>query len=764
MTTLGRRVKRVEDPLLVQGHGCYVGDLRWPDTLHAAFVRSPHAHARILEIDSTEARAMPGVIAVYARANLPELASDSTVIQMPPNLRGHGLQPLASDMVRYVGEPIAVVVAEDPYVAADAVEAVWIEFETLAASMSVQPGGEPAIWSDVPGNVAGTISLGYGDLDESFDRADVIIEQTFSFARSAGAAMEPRSVAAKPGGENGVALTIWDSTQIPHGVRDTISAYLGLERDAVHVIAPDVGGGFGVKGRIYPEEYVIPVLALRHNRPVVWVAARGEDLLTTCHGRGQEHTVRMAARHDGTVLTLHDTIVQDAGAYTPNGVQVPLTTARHLMGPYRMSALRADITGIYTNRIMSSPLRGGGRPQGVFVTERMMDRLAQRLCMDRAEVRRRNLLQPDEFPYDTQMPAGGGTTVIYDSGDYPRYLQTALDTIGYGDWIERQREAREQGRYLGLGIVSFIESTGMGTEGASVGIDGEGMVSVAVGSPNGGQGHATTFAQMAAEQLDVPLEQVRVTSGDTQAYSSGTGTFASRMGTFGGNAVRHASLAVRQRMLDLAADMLEIAPDDLEVADGRVSVRGAPEQGVELAAIATRAIEQGAPLHESCTFAPEHGTTWAGGANAAIVEVDIHTGLVQIVRYLVVHDSGTIVNPTVVEGQIHGGVAHGIGNALYEAFVYSDEGQPQTASLADYSIPTVHEVPNIEIQHFETPSPFNPAGIKGAGEGGTIAAIPTIVSAVEDALTPFGIQLNSVPLQPQDLAMRIAEARQSTSA
>jgi CO/xanthine dehydrogenase Mo-binding subunit len=556
-----------------------------------------------------------------------------------------------------------------------------------------------------------------------------------------------------------VRLTLWDGTQAPHNARDALARYLGLEADEVRVIVPDVGGGFGPRGRVYPEEYVVAALALHLARPVRFVATRTEDLLTTAHGRGQVHYARLAARADGTVLGLRDHIIQDAGAYTPSGVIIPLNTARHLMGPYRMPALEVRITGVYTNRVISSPLRGGGRPQGIYVIERLMDRLAARLGLDRAEIRRRNLLQPDEFPYDTGMPALGGTTVVYDSGNYPAYLQRALEAIGYDDFRWEQGEARQAGRYLGLGLAAFVESTGGGSEGARVAIREDGTISVAVGSPSNGQGHATTFAQMAAERGGAPIDAVHVTSGDTGAFPWGTGTFASRMGQYGGNAVSLAAQAVRARALQLAADLLEISPHDLDMADGRIGVKGVPERSLSLAQVAQEAAARGETLEESRSFQPSPGNTYAGGVNAAVVEVDVETGHVSILRYLVIHDSGIIVNPMVVEGQVHGGVAHGIGNALHEAFVYGEYGQPATATLADYSIPGAGDVPKIEIIHFETPSPFNPEGIKGAGEGGTIVAIPTLVSAVEDALSPFGIEINDVPMQKETIALAVARAR-----
>lgn len=755
VNAVGARVPRSEDPRLLRGEGEYVADLRLTGALHAGFVRSPHAHARIRAIDLSGALVLPDVVAAYSHADLPEFGDPTPAEQVPENMMAHGYYPLARDTVRFVGEPVAVVLAEDPYVLADALDAVLVDYEPLPAVLYVDRAQDngPAVWEDAPGNVAASTTLGFGDVDAAFETASVIIEERFTLSRAAGAAMEPRAVLAAPG-EGEVRLTIWDSTQAPHAVRDRVSSYLGLGPDTVRVIAPDVGGGFGVKGRIYPEEYVVAALALRLNRPVRFVATRTEDLLSTAQGRGQVHHARLAAGEDGTILAIQDRIVLDLGAYSPSGMESSFNTPRHLMGPYRVPALRAELVGVYTNKVMISALRGGGRPEGIYVVERLLDRLAERLGMGRAEIRRHNMILPDLFPYDTHMPSGQGT-VVYDSGNYLACLERALEEIGYTDFRHKQEDVRLQGRYLGLGLAAFVESTGTGAEGARVEVGDDGTVRVFVGSPSQGQGHATTFAQMVADRLGARLDSVSVTSGDTRAFGWGTGTFASRMGQYGGNAVSFAAREVRAKALRLASDLLEIAPQDLEIADGRVAVRGLPERNLSLGEVAGEARRRGDALEASRSFAPSPASTWASGVNAAIVEVDVETGQVRVVRYVVVHDSGTLVNPLVVEGQIHGGVMHGIGNALFEECIYSDDGQLQTATLADYSMPSVGEATPVEIVHFETPSPFNPEGIKGAGEGGTIGAIPTIVSAVEDALSPFGITINDVPMRPEEIVQRV---------
>jgi len=755
MKYVGARVRRSEDERLIVGKGRYVADLNLPGTVHAGFVRSPYAHAQVGKIDASEALTLPGVVAVHSSRDAPELGRAAPVHQIGPDLKGHGVVPLAGDVVRYVGEPVAVVLAEDPYVLADAIERVEVRFRSLEPAVDVERAmaGDPLVWDDVPRNVALETSFGFGAVDEAFGRADVVIEERFVFARSAGAAIEPRAVTAIPHGDETPRLTIYDSTQAPHAVRDAIAGYLGLAADHLRVIAPDVGGGFGPKGRVYPEEYVVAAMALRYSRPVTFFATRSEDLLTTAHGGGQVIQATLAARHDGSILAIRHHVIQDLGAYTPLGVGAATNTVRHLIGPYRVPAADIRLTGVYTNKVMTSPLRGGGRQNGIYVVERLLDRLADRLRLDRAEVRRTNFVPAEEFPYDTRMPVPPGGTMVYDSGSYSTYLVRALETIGYEDFPRRQEEARSEGRYLGLGLAAFIESTGTGAEGARAWLREDGAVEVRVGSPSTGQGHASAFAQIVADRIGAPLASIRYLSGDTGAFPWGTGTFASRMGQFGGNAVSMAASALREEILSLAADLLEIAPLDLEIADGRIQAKGVPERGVTLGDVGREAARRGERLEVSRAFKPDRQNTWAGGVNVALVEVDVETGQVNVLRYVVVHDSGTIINPMIVDGQIHGGVVHGIGNAMFEECAYSEDGQMSTSTFVDYMVPQIGDVPRIETVHFETPSPFNPEGIKGAGEGGTIAAIPTIVSAVEDALSPFGITIRDVPIRREELAL-----------
>ncbi|MDQ2742000.1 MAG: xanthine dehydrogenase family protein molybdopterin-binding subunit [Chloroflexota bacterium] len=758
MTYLGQRLRRVEDPRLLRGAGQYVDDLRFPGMLYAGFVRSPHPSARITSIDDSAALLVLEVAAVHTATNLPEVARPVPAVAMPPALQARGFSPLASDIVRYVGEPVAVVLANNREALADALDLVVVDYEPLDPVGTVEQALEGAtlVWPDVAGNVALELSTGFGDVDAVLAEAEIMVEERYTFARAAGAAMEPRAVAAAPGGEEGIRLTLWDATQAPHNVRDGIATYLGLEPEELRVVTPDVGGGFGPRGRIYAEEYVVAALALHHQCPISFTATRTEDLLTTAQGGGLIIEARLAATREGVILGIDHHIVQDAGAYTAGGLSAPMNTMRHLLGPYRVPAARIQLTGVYTNRVMTSPLRGGGRQNGIFVVERLLDRLAERLQVDRAEIRRRNFIPPQAFPYDTGLPSTGGASMVYDSGSFPTYLDRALDMIDQASYLREQEGARQQGRYLGLGLAAFIEATGVGGEEAQLRLEPDGTVAVRVGSPSQGQGHATAFSQMAADRLGVSFDSVHYLSGDTAQVATGTGTFASRMGQTGGNAVGQAARELRERVLSLAADMLEIAAGDLDLVNDRIAVKGVPERVLLLREVAQEADRRGTPLQSRVEYQPAGGSTWAGGVNAAIVEVDAETGQVTILRYVVVHDCGTVINPTIVEGQVHGGVVHGIGNALLEECADDGQGHPANPTFVDYLLPSIGDVPMLETADVETPSPFNPEGIKGAGEGGTIGAIPTIVSAVEDALRPFGISLNQVPLQRAEIALRIA--------
>lgn len=746
MSIIGERVRRLDDPPLLRGEARFVDDLPL-DARHVGFVRSPYAHARITGINLAPARAIPGVVAAYCAQDLPELDKPTDVASSPPGAVVHGYYPLASDVVRYAGEPVAVLVAETRAAMADALAAAEIAYEPLTPVVDPERAltEEALVWEDAPHNVADDMPAGYGDIAAAFAAADLVVEGRYTFPRAAGAAMEPRGVAARADGER---LILWDSTQSPHNVRRAVAGYLDLDPDTIRVVAPHVGGGFGPKGRSYPEEIVLAVLARRLDHAVRWIATRTEDLLSTGQGRGQIHQARLALRRDGTLLGLEDRIIYDVGASAPGGVGLPFNTVRHLMGPYRLPALDARVIAVYTNKCPGAALRGGGRPEGVYVMERLLDKAAARLSMDPAEIRRRNFLAPDAFPHDTGLCLNG-SPVVYDSGDYPRYLQEAMARADYAGMRRAQAAARRKDRYVGIGLIAFIESTGAGFEEARVTMEGE-SATVTVGSPSTGQGHATTFAQIAAQRLGLPVSSVIVTSGDT-AQADGIGTFASRMTYDGGNAVGIAAREVAGKLRTAAADLLEAASEDITLTGGRAMVRGYEERSIPLSEVVHAAAGNGVDLTAFHRFAPDQSSVWAGGVTIVMVEVDADTGKVTIRRYVVVHDSGTLVNPTNVEGQIHGGVAHGVGNVLFDACVYGEDGQNLTSTFADYSIPTFDTAPEVEITHIQTPSPFGVEGTKGTGESGTIAAIPALVGAIEDALRPYGVEVHDLPLRPETL-------------
>jgi aerobic carbon-monoxide dehydrogenase large subunit len=763
---IGVREKRLEDPRLLLGQGRYVGDLRFPGMLYAHFVRCPHGHARIVHLGLDRARAMPGVEAVFAAGDLPALGRPMTATFQIPGVEIRMPTPLAREVIRCAGEAVAVVLAGDAYRAADAAEAVEVEYDTLPPvldPLAAMMDDAPRVHDDIPANLAGHTMQGFGDVDAAFRDAPVVVRERFRVERSTGAAMEPRAVCAVPGApDDRYAVTVWDSTQAPHVIRRSVAATLEIDPEQVRVIAPDVGGGFGPKGRYYPEEAAVATIAMHLGRPVLWTATRHEDLLATYGGRGLVAEAAIAADGEGRILGYRVHLIQDCGAYLPTATIVSMNTAQHLLGAYRLPSFHVQIDNVYTNKIPLTPLRGGGREMGVYVTERMIDRLAQRLGLPPHEVRERNVVPPLEFPYDTHYPSRAGGTVVYDSGDYPGHLRKALETIGYDEFKRRQPDERVAGQYRGIAVTLFLESTGFDRETARIEIGEDGEITLTVGSPSNGQSHATTFPQVCAANLGVPLETISYQSGDTGLMDQGTGTFGSRMAVTAGNATAAAARTLRERLLRAAADDLEAAPEDLELVDGVIRVRGVPDRGIALRDFVARARERGQVdlLVETHAYQPEKPSTFSGGAHAAIVEVDVETGWVRVERYLVVHDCGTVINPMVVEGQVHGGVTHGLSDALGERSVYDDDGRLITGTFATYMLPVAEMVPRFEVEHNESPSPFNPEGIKGAGEGGTIGALATIAAAVEDALEPLGVRLTDLPLRYEELCALCAPLRE----
>jgi carbon-monoxide dehydrogenase large subunit len=752
---IGSSLPRVEDRRLLRGEGRYAGDVRLHGMLHVAFARSPHGHARVVDLALDRALAMPGVVAAFGPRDLPALGRPMPAVMEMPGVQSRMGAPLVEEP-RYHGEAVAVVVAEDAYVAADAVAALDITYEPLPAVTDPKRAmerGAPPVHGGTPDNVAARLHGGYGDVERAFANADVVLRERFNIARSAGLAIEPRTVVAAPGGEHGEAVTLWDSTQAPHVVRRGVAGALGLREEQVRVITLDVGGGFGPKGRLYPEAIVVAALARHLGRPVRWEAGRREDMLTTYQGRGLIVEAELAARADGTILGLRARLVQECGAYLPLAAVVPRHSMQHLLGPYRIPAFAAEALAVYTHAVPLTPLRGGGREGGIFVIERLLDHLARRLGRDPVELRLQNVVRSEEMPYDTGLPSPDGRrTVVYDSGDYPAYLRQARALIGYDAIRRGQPDERRAGIYRGVAVTAFLEATGMGRESARVEIEEDGTVRVTVGSPSTGQSHATTFAQVCAARLGVQVARVRVHSGDTAALGVGTGTFASRMATMGGNAVAQAAGTLRAQVCKAAATLLGEPADAVDLVDGAIRVRGVRRVALADFARLIYARGQAEMLRAEATFAPDQPACFAGGAHAAVMRVNVETGRVQVERYVVVDDCGMAINPMVVEGQIHGGVAHGIFNALLEGMVYDEAGRLRTADISDYARPDSTWIPRIEVEHQEHPSPYNPEGIKGAGEGGVIGSLATIAGAVEDALAPLGLRLNDLPLREPELA------------
>jgi carbon-monoxide dehydrogenase large subunit len=698
-------------------------------------------------------------------------------------------QPLAVDEVRYAGELVALVVADDRYLAEDAARLIDVDYEPLPAVVELEAAGaegSPRVHANVPGNRAARVAQRVGDPDAAFARAAHVFRERLTIERSCGSPLETRGIVADYDARTGM-LRAWISTQAPLAIKNGLARLFGLPEFKVEVIAPDVGGGFGTKIMLfYPEEILIPAAAIRLGRAVKWIEDRSEHLTSSSQERGQLHDVEVATDEAGRILALRDRFQHDAGAYTPYGIIVPLITSTQLPGPYRLRHYEVEFEVRYTNKVMVTPYRGAGRPQGAFVMERVIGRIARELGLEPTEVRRRNFIQPDEFPWDVGLTFQDGGPTRYDSGDYPAGLEMALERIGFPTFRARQRAGRGEGRYLGLGIACYVEGTGIGPyEGAHVRVEPSGSVYVATGLTTQGQGHQTTFAQIAADVLGCDPANVTVVTGDTSRFNWGAGTFASRALVTAGNAVAAAAGKVRDKALHLAADLLEVGLHDLEVRDGAVNVKGVPDRRLALGALATVANpiryaygkeaaeaalrlvkpRQGAVLRDGEEpgleargyYAPPHAT-FASGCHAAVVEVDVETGVVRFLEYVVQHDCGRIVNPTIVEGQIHGGVAQGIGGALYERLVYDATGQPLTRTFLEFHIPTATEVPAIDVVHLETLSPLNPLGVKGVGEAGAIPVPALVAEAVEDALAPFGVRVNKMPLSPDCIRELIREA------
>lgn len=774
---IGRSLRRVEDERLLRGLGRYVDDLP-VEALEVAFVRSVHAHARIVSIDVTGALAMPGVVAVYTAESMagrmPPLLNTEE-LRVPPLLEEKvaplvRIQPmplLAEGEVLFVGQPVAMVAASSRYLAEDAAEVVEVDYEPLAAVTDPEEAlssEAPRVLSGEDDNIGMHVRHGKGDADRAFAEAAVVVEDTFVSHRYVPSPMEPRGLLAQPDPFTGT-LTVWSSTQTPHRMRDHLAEALGVPNDDVRVVAVDTGGGFGQKGVLYVEELLVPFAALELGRPVRWVEDRLENLTSSSHAREQVHHIAVAADRDGRLLAVRDRFVVNLGCRTMTGLVIPYNTLCHLLGPYLVANADMEAVGVLTNTTFTTPYRGAGRPEAVFAMERILDRLAERLRIDPFELRARNLIPPESMPYRTGLLDRSGQPQVYDSGDYPQLLGRAVENLDLPRFRAEQEQARAEGRFLGVGVAMYIEATGLGPfETASVTVMPSGRVRVATGAPSQGQGHQTTFAQIAAETMGVRMEDVVVTGGDTSHLPMGVGTIASRALVTAGNAVSSAAQSVRDKILQTAANVLEAAPDDIELVEGRVGVRGQPDRTMSLAQLMrawalSPASGQAGALAETAVFRPP-GFAVAAGVHAAVVEVEPATGRVRVLRYLVVHDAGNVVNPLIAHGQIAGGVAQGIGGALLEEMVYDEEGQPRTTTFLDYLLPVSDDIPDIEIVHCPSPTPTNPLGVKGLGEGGAIGPPAALAGAVEDALRPYGVVVHRGPLSPNRIRelLRVSEA------
>ena len=777
---VGARVKRREDPRLIRGQGTYVDDLKIVGMLHVAFKRSDVAHGRIRSVDTNAAEGMPGVEAVLTGAQVAEFVGPMPIGTPFPSPDHH---PVAIETVRYVGEPVAVVVAADRYTARDAADAIVVDYDMLPAVVDTELAmtGQPTqIHADFENNLAVELPSGTGvsaDLqtiddtavDQAFAAAEVVVSQRMWNQRLAPTAIEPRGVVAhyEPGKDT---MTIWSSTQNPHILRTFIAAMNGMGQNQVRAIAPEVGGGFGAKINIYGEEYVVAGLSKRLGLPIKWIEDRSEAFLATSHGRDIIGYIDIGARRDGKVLGMKLRLIADIGAYNLLlTAAIPTLTMTMANATYDIPAIRTTLTEVFTNKTPTDAYRGAGRPEATYFVERGMDMLARELEMDPAELRRRNFIQPDQFPYATQMGA------VYDSGDYAKALDRALANAGWAELQQQRDAARAEGRLVGIGLAMYVEICGVGPssmlatgawEHSQVTVERDGRISATTGASPHGQGNETTFGQMLADQFGVPLEHITIHHGDTGVVKQGIGTFGSRSQAVGGTAIHLAGGKVKAKMAKYAAALIEAHEDDLVFENGRISVKGAPESGKTFAEVAAYAYVP-VPLPAGLTpglsdevFFEPANATYPFGCHISLLEIDRETGEPTLLRMVAVDDAGNLINPLIVEGQIHGGLAQGIGQAMIEEVRYSEDGQPLTGSFMDYAIPRAADLPRFELDSTVTPTPVNPLGAKGVGEAGTLGSTPCIVSAAVDALSEFGVKHIDMMLRPEKL-WRIIHGGQS---
>ena len=788
---VGQRVKRTEDPRLIKGLAHYVDDIGLPGTLHVAFVRSIYAHAKITGIDTSVALATPGVVAIYTGADVADKIGPVPCAGALPDLKVPDHRVLAKDKVYFMGHPIVAVVATDRYIARDACEQVVVDYDELPVVTDVEAAaaGGPIIHDGFGDNIAYRLTSGEGDIDAAFSAADRTVKQRVLHKRLAPIAMEPRGVLARyfPGEEE---LTLWSSTQIPHLMRTQVALMIGIPENKLRVITPEVGGGFGSKLNVYAEEALLGWISMQLGKPVKWIETRRENIQATIHGRGQIGDVEIAFKNDGTITGLRYSVFADLGAYhqllTP---AIPTLTGLMLSGAYKIPAIQMNITACFTNKMATDAYRGAGRPEATYIVERALDLVALDLGVDPAEVRRKNFPASNEFPFHT------ATGLDYDSGDYEAALDKAQQIAGYAKLREDQKKAREEGRLIGIGISTYVEICALGPsqampaggwESATVRIEPTGKVTVLTGASPHGQGQETSFAQIAADELGVNINDVTVIHGDTGVVQYGIGTFGSRATAVGGTAVFVAIQKLKEKADKIAAHMLQADATRLSFEGGKYSLQKAaaaaatgvsepvvpvgqapaaalpePEtegrssltiQEIALAAHIAKDLPPDTEPGLSATyfFEPKN-FTFPFGTHIAVVEVDRETGDIEFLRYVAVDDCGRVINPLLVDGQVHGGIVQSIGQALFEEVVYNEDGQLVTGTLMDYAVPRASHVPNFELDRTETPTPVNPLGVKGVGEAGTIGATPAIVGAVIDALAPFGVKHLDMPIKPENI-------------
>jgi len=774
---VGRPLKRKEDPRLITGRGTYVDDVVLPGMLHAAFVRSPEAHARITSIDTSGAAGLPGVRAVLTGDDV-QPAAPLPMVWVPPGVEVRTPEhwPLARGEVKHVGDPVAVVIADDRYAAVDAAEQVVVDYEPLPVVVDPEAAlqdGSPLVWERFGTNESHRWSLGGGDVEQAISDAEVVVERRIVNHRTSGAPIEPRGCVADY--RTGT-LTFWTATQIPHLVRSFLAGELEISEEKVRVIAPEVGGGFGAKLQHYGEELVCAWASRVLDRPVKYVETRSEHMMCTHHGRDQIDHVRIAGKRDGTITAIHAKVIADLGAYhhllTPF---IPSFTAFVLGGCYAIPNVQTDVIGVFTNKMSTDAIRGAGRPEATHLLEVMVDQFAAEIGMDPLEVRRRNFIAKEDFPAEVAVG------IVYDSGDYHGALDKLLQNFDLDAFRREQEEARSRGVHRGVGFSTYMEicglapsrvvgPSGVGIQGgfwesAVVRVHPSGSVTVFTGTSPHGQGHETGFAQIVADRLGVDPGQVEIIHGDTGTGPYGMGTYGSRSLAVGGESVARSAAKVADKAKRIVAHVLEAAPEDIELRDGRFQVRGSPDKGMTLAeAAGTAYVPENIPdgmepgLEETTFYDPEN-FVYPFGAHACVVDVDAETGRVEVVRYVCVDDCGPAINPMLIDGQVHGGIVHAIGQALYEQVHYDEAGQLVTGTFVDYALPTAAEVPSFETDRTETPSPVNSLGVKGVGEAGTIAASPAVVNAVIDALRPLGVSYLDMPLTPMRVWAAIQEAR-----